>query len=397
MQLPPSEQAKMYEIGKREIDAVAKVINGGMMFRYRGGEGGWCDRFEQAFAEKIGAKYALAVSSGTGALICALIAAGVKPADEVIVPAYTFMATPLAVLGVGAIPIIADVDESLALCPNSVEANLSRHTRAIIPVHMSGRPCDMAGLKRIAARRKLLIVEDACQAAGGSYRGRRLGSIGNAGGFSFNQFKIITAGEGGAMVTNDLTGYDKALIHHDGGCVFRKHADKVSTPFFAGSNFRISEITGAILFEQLKRLDGILNRLRARRAAMREELANAKAFRLSPCNEEAGDCGVSVPVIFETARQARVFLDRHGHKKPFWMGSPIDSGRHVYTNWTPILKKHGAFHPSLDAFRNARRSISYSKDICRASLGILERTVSLSVPYDATLKEIRSAAGSLVS
>ena len=309
----------MYEIGKREIDAVAKVISSGMMFRYRGGEGGWCDKFEEAFAKTIGTKYALSVSSGTGALECALIAAGVRPGDEVIVPAFTFIASPLAVLAMGAIPIIAEVDESLALCPKSVEANISRYTRAIMPVHMSGRPCDMSALKRIAKRRKLVIVEDACQAVGGSYRGKRLGSIGEAGGFSFNQFKIITAGEGGAIVTDDLTGYDKALIHHDGGCVFRKHADKVSTPFFAGTNFRVSEITGAILCQQLKRLDGILKRLRARWAAIRAELAKAKAFRLSPCNEDAGDCGVSVPILFETAKAMRAFLKRHGHKAPFWM------------------------------------------------------------------------------
>ncbi len=386
----------MYEIGKREIDAVAKVINSGMLFRYRGGEGGWCDKFEEAFAKTIGTTYALGVSSGTGALECALIAAGVRPGDEVIVPAFTFIATPLAVLAMGAIPIIADVDESLALCPKSVEANISRYTRAIMPVHMSGRPCDMNALKRIAKRRKLVIVEDACQAAGGSYRGKRLGSIGKAGGFSFNQFKIITAGEGGAMVTDDLTGYDKALIHHDGGCVFRKHADKVSTPFFAGTNFRISEITGTILCQQLKRLDGILKRLRARWSAIRAELAKAKAFRLSPCNEDAGDCGVSVPILFETAKEMRAFLKRHGHKAPFWMGTPIDTGRHVYPNWTPILKKHGAFDPKANPYRiYAHRQISYSQGMCRRSLDILGRTVALGVPYDSTVTDARQAARAL--
>ncbi len=387
----------MYEIGKREIDAVAKIINDGQMFRYRGGEGGYCDRFEEDFAEKIGTKHALAVSSGTGGLICAMIAAGVRPGDEVIVPAYTFIATPLAVLAMGAIPIIAEVDESLALCAKSVEANVTRYTRAIMPVHMNGRPCDMNSLKRVAKKHKLLIVEDACQAVGGSYRGKRLGSIGEAGGFSFNQFKIIGAGEGGAMVTNDLTGYDKAMIHHDGGCVFRKHADKVSTPFFAGTNFRISEITGVLLCEQLKRLDGILKRLRARRSAICAELAKATEFRLNPCNEDAGDCGTTVPVIFETAKQARKFMDRHGHTGPLWMGCPADSGRHVYTNWTPVLQKHGAFDVKADPYRiHAKRKISYTKDMCKASLDILARTALLIVPYESTVAEVRRAAKALV-
>jgi len=385
----------VYQIGKREIEAVTKVLKGGMMFRYRGGEGGCCDRFENAFARKIGVKYALTVSSGTGALICALVGAGVEPGDEVIVPAYTFMATPLAVLAVGAIPVIADVDETLALSPESVEKNLSKYTRAIIPVHMTGRPCDLGALKRIARRHKLLIVEDACQAVGGSYRGRRLGSIGDAGAFSFNQFKIIAAGEGGAVVTNDLTAYDKALIHHDGGCVFRKHAARVSTPFFAGTNFRVSEITGAMMCEQLKRLDGILRRLRARRAAMREALAKPAAFRLSPCNDDEGDCGVCVPVLFETEKEAKNFVRRHSKGSPFGPHRPIDTGRHVYVNWTPILEKHGAFHPKADPFRHARRPIRYAKTMCRRSLDVLARTVGLSVPYGLSLAETRRAAKTL--
>ncbi len=385
----------MYEIGKREIEAVAKVIRGGMMFRYRGGEGGWCDHFEEALAEKIGVKHALTVSSGTGALICALVGAGVEPEDEVIVPAYTFMATPLAVLAMGAIPIIADVDETLSLSPQAVEKCVSKHTRAVIPVHMIGRPCNMDALKRIAGRHKLLLIEDACQAVGGSYRGRRLGSIGDAGAFSFNQFKIISAGEGGAVVTDDLTAYDKALIYHDGGCVFRKHADKVSTPFFAGSNFRVSEITGAIMFEQLKRLDGILKRLRAHRAALRNALAKQSTFRFSPCNEEDGDCGVSAPVIFEKEQEAKQFVERNSSGNPFGPHRPIDTGRHVYVNWTPLLEKHGAFHPKADPYRRVRRKIRYSKDMCRSSLDILARTVTLTVPYDMTVKEIRRAAKSL--
>lgn len=386
----------MYEIGKREIEVVASVINGGMMFRYRGGEGGWCDRFEQALAEKIGVKYALTVSSGTGALICAMVGAGVAPGDEVIVPAYTFMATPLAVLAVGAVPIIADIDESLALSADAVEKCLTKYTRAIVPVHMIGRPCDMKALMRVARRHSLLVIEDACQAVGGSFRGRRLGSIGAAGAFSFNQFKIITAGEGGATVTNDLTAYDKALIHHDGGCVFRKYADKVRTPFFAGSNFRVSEITGAILFQQLKRLDGILRRLRARRAAIRDTLAKCGAFRLSPCNDEAGDCGVSVPIIFETEAEAKDFVERNSPGNPFWPHRLIDTGRHVYVNWTPIMEKHGAFHPKADPYSRARRKISYNRDMCRSSLDILTRTVALGVPYSLTVTEARRAARSLI-
>jgi dTDP-4-amino-4,6-dideoxygalactose transaminase len=387
----------MYELGQREIDAVAKVIRDGQLFRYRGGEGGWCDRFEAAFAGKIGSKYALALSSGTAGLICGMVGAGVKPGDEVIVPAYTFMATPLAVLAVGAIPVIVDVDESMALCPKATEAAISQYTRAIIPVHMIGRPCDMNAMKRIARKHKLLIIEDACQAVGGSYRGKRLGSIGDAGAFSFNQFKIIGAGEGGAMVTNDLTAYDKAMVHHDGGCVFRKHADKVSTPFFAGSAFRISEITGAILFEQLKQLDGILKRLRSRANAMRAELAKCSDFELSPCNDVEGDCGVAVSLTFDTIDAADAFMARHNETAPFWPYKPVDTGRHVYTHWTPILEQHGAFCAEADPFKHARRRIRYSAEMCSKSLEIMSRSVVLHTPYDLSVKDTRQAVKTMLS
>jgi len=379
----------MFELGQREIDAVAKVIREGQLFRYRGGEGGWCDKFESRFAETIGSKHALVVSSGTGALICGLVAAGVEPGDEVIVPSYTFMATPLAVLAVGAVPVIADVDESLMLCPKSIEGNINSRTRAIMPVHMIGRSCDMGKIMKLAKKHDLLVIEDACQAAGGTYKGKGLGSIGHAGGFSFNQFKIIGAGEGGAMVTNDLTGYDKAMVHHDGGCVFRKHADKVSTPFFAGTNFRVSEITGAILCEQLKQLPKILKRLRARQAVIREVLG--KTFTLSPTHDWEGDCGTSTPIIFDTKADADAFLDKHRETAPFWPYKPIDTGRHVYTHWTPILDKHGAWCEKANPYATARKSLKYSDDMCAKSLDIMSRSVVLLTPYESTLKELRSA------
>ncbi len=387
----------MYEMGQREINAAAKVIREGQLFRYRGGEGGWCDKFEAAFAEKVGSKYALAVSSGTAGLICGMVGAGVKPGDEVIVPAYTFMATPLAVLAVGAIPIIVDIDESLALCPKATEAAISARTRAIIPVHMIGRPCDMNAMKRIAKKHDLRIIEDACQAVGGSYRGKRLGSIGHAGAFSFNQFKIISAGEGGAVVTNDITAYDMAMVHHDGGCIFRKHADKVSTPFFAGSAFRVSEITGAILLTQLKQLDGILKRLRSRANAMRAQLTKSSAFTLSPCNDLDGDCGVSVAITFDTIDAADAFMAKHTESEPFWPYKPVNTGRHVYTEWSPILEQHGAFCDEADPFKHARRKIKYSAEMCSASLAIMSRTVVLLTPYEMSVKDTRQAVKTMLS
>src|ERR1035437_6045721 len=128
-QVEQQEVRPMYEIGDKEIQAVARVIKSGQLFRYRGGEGGQCDQFEQELCAKLGAKYSLLLTSGTGALICAMAGAGIGPGDEVIVPAYTFMATPLAVLAVGAIPIIAEVGESLLMDPRDAEAKITDRTK----------------------------------------------------------------------------------------------------------------------------------------------------------------------------------------------------------------------------------------------------------------------------
>lgn len=382
----------MYKIGNEELAAVKKVIESGQLFRYRGGEGGWCDQFEKALREKIGVKHALTTSSGTAALMCGLVGVGVGPGDEVIVPAYTFMASALAVTAVGGVPIIAEVDETLLLDPRDVARKITRHTKAIIPVHMLGRACDLDALGKLARKHKLAIIEDACQAVGGSYRGRRLGSIGQAGAFSFNHFKIITCGEGGAVLANDDNVYERSRIFYDGGCVFRSDARNIKTPFFAGQNFRASEIQGAILSVQLTRLEGILKKLRTNQAAMRETLAKSKRFRLSPSNELAGDCGCVVPVLFDTDHRAKDFVAFAADKFPFGCWRPIDSGRHVYSNWEPILKQEGSHHPALNPFKKARRKIDYSADMCPRTLDILGRTVLMNVPFAATTSQAKAAA-----
>jgi dTDP-4-amino-4,6-dideoxygalactose transaminase len=387
----------MYAIGEAEIRAVTKVIQSGQLFRYRGGEGGWCDKFEAALAKKIGVTHALLNTSGTASLICALAGIGVEPGDEVIVPAYTFMASALAPLAAGAIPIIAEIDETLMLDPQDVKKKITRYTKAVMPVHMVGRVCDMGAFMAIGRQHKLKIVEDACQAVGGSYRGRRLTSIGHVGAFSFNFFKNITCGEGGAVMTSDLNVYDRALIYHDGGSVFRKYAEKLKTPFFAGANFRASEILGAIMFEQLKRLDGILARLRERQAAMVEELAKSRRYRICPTNEARGDCGSHAAVIFEKAEEAQAFVKAVAEKKLGGAYRPYDTGRHVYFNWDPIMKKHGSHTAKLNPYNWAKRKIEYSKDMCPRSVDIMARAVLIGVPYQASVAQARSMARKLAA
>jgi dTDP-4-amino-4,6-dideoxygalactose transaminase len=362
----------VYVIGDEEVEAVRRVIDSGQLFRYSGAEGE-TGRFERAWATKIGTKHALAVTSGTAALICGLVGMGIGPGDEVIVPAYTFVATALAPLAVGAVPILADVDESLTLDPADLERRITPRTRAVIPVDMCGLPCKMDDIVAVARRHGLLVLEDACQADGGSYRGRRLGSIGDAGAFSFNYFKIITCGEGGALVTDDDAIYERALIHHDGGCSFRAHAAQIGTPFFAGWNFRMNEMLGAILSVQLTRLDGILAALRAEKRTLMDALAGETAFSFNPVNDAEGDCATTLALLFETPEAVRAFL-AHLDGTGVEASTPIDSGRHVYTNWEVVMQQRGGHHPARDPYRQAEEPVAVDEDTCARTLSILERT-----------------------
>ena len=202
--LPPMYPGGL-RIGEEEEAAVLTALRSKRLFRYYGPDSGpsQVQAFEQAFAVHMDVKYALAVTSGTAALMCALVGLGIGPGDEVIVPAYTWIASASAVFAVGAVPVIAAVDRSLTLDPASVEANLTAYTKAIIVVHMRGAPAAMDALQAIAAAHGLAIIEDAAQACGGSYHGKRLGTIGAVGAFSFQYNKVITSGEGGMLVTND--------------------------------------------------------------------------------------------------------------------------------------------------------------------------------------------------
>src|SRR5262245_13592122 len=201
------------------VAAVRAVMRARKLFRF-GGPGGPLQpsrvrELELAFAERLAVRHTLAVNSGTSALVCGLAALGVGPGDEVIVPAFTWVSTASAVVAVGAVPVIAEVDDSLTLDVADVERRLSAHTRAIIAVHMRGAPARLDALVALARARGLRLVEDVAQAAGGSFRGRRLGTIGDVAAFSFQMSKILTAGEGGLVATGDAAIHRRAAMYHD--------------------------------------------------------------------------------------------------------------------------------------------------------------------------------------
>ena len=294
-------------------------------------------------------------------------------------------------------PIIADVDESLTLDPHDLERKITRYTKAIIPVHMLGLPCNMQAIQRIARKHKLLVIEDAAQACGGSYRGKPLGSMGHAGAFSFNHYKILSCGEGGAVVTSDQSVYHRAMICHDGGCVFfDMNMAGEHPPFFAGTNFRANEIQSAILNVQLSRLDTILKTLRTRRAAMAAILGKADSFRLSACSDPDGTCGTHLPLLFDS-EASRLRLPRaRTRTQAAGSSAPSTPTATSIANWEPILKQT-THHPKWNPWRMARRKIRQTAASCPQTLDILKRTVVIAVPFQKTLAQVRTLAKQMLA
>lgn len=373
----------MYRIGKEEIEAVTRVINSRDLFKINGG-GQECMHFEEELKAKFGISYALLMTSGSAALTSALIGMGVGPGDEVIVPAYTYIATAIAVTATGAVPVIAEADDSLTLDPEDFERKISPHTKAVIPVHIQGFPSDMDRIKEIAGRHGVTVLEDACQSDGGSYKGKRLGTIGDAGAYSFNFFKVITCGEGGALVTDDRKIYERALIYHDSSAIayFGNQLDGISEPQFCGAEYRVSEFTGAIMREQLKKLDPILADLRRNKRYLMDRLG--KEYRFVRSNDIDGDCGTTLPFFFDTEKEALAFKAK-ADAAGIGGTRPIDTGKHVYSNWTPVMEKRGAFNPKFDPFRfeeNQGLQTDYSPDMCPKTLDLLSRAVYIGVNPD---------------
>jgi dTDP-4-amino-4,6-dideoxygalactose transaminase len=373
----------MPRVGVSELIALSRVIARGQLLRYRGGEGGFTTKFETDLTKQLDVKHALTVNSGTSALISALAAAGIGPGDEVLVPAYTWVATAIAPLAVGAVPVLVDINESLTIDPEDIKRKITPYTKAIIPVHMLNLVCDMDAITEIARQHRLKVIEDACQAVGVTYKGRRVGTIGEAGAFSFNQFKNLNSGEGGAVLTNDDRIFTRARMYHDVGSYTREHAFESNEAAFAGFNFRVSELTGAVLHAQLPKLDPLLRRLRRRHAMMTRYLSRTTKFRISPHNDPAN--AVGLVVIFDRADDARAFSSHAGVERL------IDTGRHVYTNWQPIMTQR-TFHERMNPWKWANREITYSNDMCSRTLDILARTchVSLGARYPLPIMLLRA-------
>jgi dTDP-4-amino-4,6-dideoxygalactose transaminase len=343
-------------VGVRELVALSHVIASGKLLRDDPKGPRYTVRFEAQLREKLGVKHALAVNSGTSALIAALVGAGIGPGDEVLVPAYTWVATAVAPLAVGAVPVLVDINESLTIDPEDIKRKITPYTKAIIPVHMQNLVCDMDAIVAIARQFNLKVIEDACQAVGATYKGQRVGTIGEAGAFSFNQHKNLTSGEGGAVLTNDDRIFTRARMYHDAGSYTRPFEFESNEPVFAGVNMKISELSGAVLYVQLKRLDPLLQRLRKRRTVFAKYLSRSRKLRISPHNDPSNAIGLSV--IFERSEDAKAFAARRAATHRYRAASYLHELDSRF-DATHIRRSHESLQKGAPADRLLRKRVFF--------------------------------------
>ena len=376
----------MYEIGNPEVQAIKKIISKGKLFRYL--ENSECDFFEKNYAKYLSIKHTALASSGTAALTAALVGLKIGPGDEVLIPAHTYMATAMSVLSVGAIPIIVDIDETLTIDPKALEDACGPLTRAAIVVHMWGTTCNMNEIMKIAKKKNLFVIEDACQGVGGGYEKKMLGTIGHVGAFSFNYYKNMTSGEGGAVVSNNKEIIERAKCAID-PCHFYWQGRKNSLKPFAANGSRASEFMGALLNVQLKRLPGMIKKMRTERNKILNSTQNLSNMGIKhpPLNSKNYDCGNYVFFKFNNTLDAENFTSI--------FPAPIagKTGRHNYTEWDQILLKEGSFHQSLNPYKlsqNKKCRMNYSKNMCKSSLEILDKTIMIPTDPKNTKKDINN-------
>lgn len=274
--------------GDEERKEVNDVLETGILMRYGFDgprKGIWkSNELEKAITQTFGCKYAQLTSSGTAALTTAMAALGIGVGDEVIMPSFTFVASFEAVLSVGAIPVLVDVDETLTLNPEAVRKAVNAKTKCIMPVHMCGSMADLDALKAICVEHNLILLEDACQSIGGKYKGKHLGSIGDAGTFSFDFVKMITTAEGGVVMTNNEDVYIKSDGYTDHGHDHKGVDRGADLHPFIGYNFRISELHAAVGLAQIRKLDMFLDLQRKNNKALRSYLEQIPevTFRVVP-------------------------------------------------------------------------------------------------------------------
>jgi dTDP-4-amino-4,6-dideoxygalactose transaminase len=395
----PLEFPGVHFMGEEEIAAVTAVLRSRALFRYYGPQApGEVKKLEKELASAFGVKHAIATGSGTGALHAALGALSVGPGQEVIVPAYSWVSVAAAVVNRGAIPVVADIDDTFCLDPQAVERAITPHTTGIMLVHMSGAPGDAPAIVELAKRRGLWVLEDCAQCNGGSIAGRRAGSFGDMAILSFQLNKNMTAGEGGAILTGDTRLYNRAFACHDLGYARNEEGRMIlNDPEMTlwGLGCRMDEMRGALLRVQLQKLPRITAAMRGSKYRIRCALEQFPEIRLRRILDPGGDTGCFLITTWPDAARARRVceaLRAEGIRTgPGGVSNIVmtDWGLHLYSNLGSLVRRTSidgkGFPWNLPA--NQGLGGSAEKGACPVADSLFERSILIPIPSNLTGKD----------
>ncbi len=396
----PLEFPGLHYMDEREIEAVVRVLRSKSLFRFYGTDLQYeTQKFEEEFAAFMGARYALAVASGTNALSVALSALAVGPGQEVIVPAYLWVSVVSAVVNQGAIPVLADIDETFGLDVQDVERKLSSQTSGIVMVHMSGAPGNVKPIAALARSKGLFLIEDCAQCCGGSIDGQKVGTFGDMGIYSFQPNKNMTCGEGGCVVTNDERLYRRAFASHDLGYLRDQNGRlKVRDAEVSlwGRGCRMDEVRAAILRVQLGKLPAITSAMRASKYRIRQSLEAFPEIGLRRIQDRRGDTGAFLITTYPdtaTARQVNTMLRDEGIvASPGGISNVLmtEWGLHLYYNILSLVRKTSIDDQGFPwnlAENTGLAHRDYSRGACPIADMFFERSLLLAIPSCLTQQD----------
>ncbi|MFM1929112.1 MAG: hypothetical protein RL387_440 [Bacteroidota bacterium] len=378
--------------GEEERKEVNDVLETGILMRYGFDgprKGIWKSKeLEAAVCKTFGSGYAQLTSSGTAALTTAMAAMGIGAGDEVIMPAFTFVASFEAVLSMGAVPVLVEIDETLTLDPKAVKEAITPKTKCIMPVHMCGSMADLDALKAICDQHGLILLEDACQSIGGTYKGKHLGTIGHAGTFSFDFVKTITCGEGGVVMTNDQNVYTKCDAFTDHGHDHLGVDRGADLHPFLGYNFRISELHAAVGLAQIRKLDTFLAIQKKNNQILRSYMEQVPGISFRVVPDPSGDSAsflswflpsqAQMEKAIEALKTAGIFAGNF-----YWFAN----NWHYIKKWDH-LKNVQSLYALNEAQQNALKKLSTTQ--FPASDAIMSRCVSTAISLTWTEEQVHA-------
>lgn len=384
--------------GAEERKEINDIMETGVLFRYGHDairNNHWKAKDFEAEVKKItGAKFAHAMSSGSTAIATALAASGIGAGDEVIVPPFTFIASVEAVLFIGAIPIFAEIDETLCLSAEGIEKALTPKTKGVCLVHMCGGNADMDSIMAVVKKHNLILVEDAGQAFASSYKGTYTGLFGKAGSYSFDFFKIATAGEGGVLVTNDEETYKKADVYSDHGHSHIGAKRGMEDHPYLGFNYRISELHAAIGVAQTRRVPFIKEKNRVHKKYMQELLSKNKHIGFAKLGDESGDSATFLNILMPDPATAQRVVDEMNAAGVIGFDYWFLNMYHFINQWDHLKNLSTVSKLPAELYD---RPQDYNKMQLPKTQNVVGRLISFGVKVNWTEQQMKDLAASIIA